>query len=196
MNELVVVACYGLESDWHKQCRAALEPFLSPETPALFVDTAGGGHPTGAYLAAYERTEFDRYLFIQDSMTALADPLPWFRDQWQGSGAVAWQKFPQQWDGAEQLRWVRDQYPGTPMPSYGIFGPVLYTDRVSLDLLAGKGLLPKVPTNRLEAQGTERAWAYAFTAAGLPVAGPMWDPAAMQSEQGFGPFRKTFARRP
>lgn len=199
MTELIVVACYGLETDWHRQCAASLEPYLSPETPVLFVDTSAGGHPTGAYLRAYQNlaaygNPADRLLFIQDSMTALADPLPWFREQWPGSGAVAWQRFPMQWDNDAQRRNIEDRY--TSRPSHGIFGPVFYTDRASLDALAAADLLPPVPTNRMEAQGTERAWAYAFAQAGMPVVGPEWNPDQMQRPEGFGPFRKVFARRP
>jgi hypothetical protein len=202
VDELIIVAAHG--PDHIGQCMAAL---TDAET-VVVVDTGSGqvpgrcvriagGYPTGAYRWAYQSMPADRYLFIQDSMTALESPLPWFRDQFPaGGGAVAWARFPQQWDSAEQRAWVEAAYPGTPEPSHGIFGPVFYTDRASLDVLAGRGLLPPVPVNRLQAQGTERAWAYAFAAAGLPVVGPDWDPVTMAAASGFGPFRKTWAARP
>lgn len=200
--ELIVVACHG--PDWIQQCRDSLRE-QAPDAATLFIDTSGsvaygadvaiqGGHPTGAYLWAYEQyAAFDRFLFTQDSMTALTDPLPWFREQLPERGAVAWGRFPMQWDSDEQVRWVRDQYPGVEA-SHGVFGPVFYTDRTSLSELARRRLLPKIPATRIEAQGTERAWAYAFAAAGMPVAGPEWNADAMRT--GFGPFRKVFAGRP
>lgn len=205
MTELVVVACHG--PDWIGQCRATLAEH-PPDAGAswVFVDTSGtitngadvsiqGGHPTGAYLWAVEQyAAFNRFLFIQDSMTVLTNPLPWFRDQWPGSGAVAWQRFPMQWDNDEQRAEVEDRYASR--PSHGIFGPVFYTDRASLDVLAAEDLLPAIPQTRMQAQGSERAWAYAFADGGLPVVGPEWDPHALKAGDPRGPFRKVFANRP
>lgn len=152
-----------------------------------------GGHPTGAYLHAYRHHHADGYLFIQDSMTAVVDDvLTPFRDQMPHLGAVAWGLFGLAWDSPQQRQWVSDHYQGAP-PARGIFGPVFYTSRASLDLLAARHLLPAVPANKIEAQGTERAWAWAFHNAGLAVIGPPWDKEAM--ERGFGPFRKVFAGR-
>lgn len=199
MNELIVVACHGPE--WIDQCRQSLKEH-APVADAVYVDTGGtiahgadvaiqGGHPTGALLWVLEQyAAYECFLLMQDSMTAIADPLPWFRDQLPAEGgAVAWGRFPMQWDGDEQRRWVEEQYPEV-HPTFGIFGPVFYASRESLSKVTS----PRIPTTRLEAQGTERAWAYAFAAAGLPVAGPVWDPDAMRT--GFGPFRKVFAGRP
>lgn len=204
MNELIVVACHG--PDWIGQCRASLAEH-APDADTLFVDTGrslahgadvaiDGGYSTGVYLWAYEQyAAYDRFLFMQDSMTTLADPLPWFRNQWRDNGASCWALFPMQWDNAEQVRRVTTAYPGV-SPASGIFGPVFYTDRASLDLLARRQLLPARPTSRLDAQETERSWAFALAAAGMPVVGPDWDVGVMQSETGLGPFRKTWAARP
>ncbi len=203
MNELIVVACNG--PAWIDQCRASMKTF-APDAVVRYVDTGGslehgadvaisGGYPTGVLRWAYESQPHDRLLVIQDSMTVLADPLPWFRRMWTGYGAVAWQRFPMQWDDWSQAAWVETLYPDV-RPSHGIFGPVLYTDRASLDVLAARDLLPPVPESRWQSQATERAWAYAFAAAGLPVAGPVWNPDQMQLPSGFGPFRKVLAGRP
>lgn len=201
MNELIVVACHG--PDWISQCVDSLREHT--DTPVLTIDTGGstahgadvaiqGGYSTGAYRWAYEQyAAYDRFLFIQDSMTALVDPLPWFRDQWPGAGASCWGLFPMQWDNYEQAMQVGARYPAV-APAEGIFGPVFYTDRASLDILAKQDLLPPRPDSRLDAQAAERQWAYAFATAGLPVVGPGWDPGRMQSE--FGPFRKVWAARP
>jgi hypothetical protein len=203
MAELIVVACNG--PTWIGQCRDSLEE-RAPDASVVYIDTGGtiahgadvaipGGHPTGAYLWAVQQyAAYDRFLFVQDSMTALMDPLPWFREQFPATGgAVAWAKFRMQWD-ADQKPWVEAQYPGVPEPEWGIFGPVFYTDRATLDLLAERNLLPPIPENRIQAQGTERSWAYAFAAAGLPVIGPEWDSDAMT--RAFGPFCKFWANRP
>lgn len=154
-----------------------------------------GQHPTGAYLWAYETVKADAYLFIQDSMTAvIPDPVGWFTDRCPDGGVAAWALFPMQWDGTEQEEWVRGQYPDAD-PKCGIFGPIFYAPRAALDSLAERGLLPKAPTNRIEAQATERSWSFAFAAAGIPVVGPIWDRPAMENS-GLGPFRKTWAARP
>lgn len=201
MDELIVVAAHG--PDWIGPCLDSLAEHTTGRV--LVVDTGSrtvpgahqvlpGGYPTGAYRWAYEHEPAGRYLFMQDSMTAVADPLPWFRDQLpDGGGAVAWGLFPMQWDDAGQADWVQSRYPGATALA-GIFGPVFYADHASLERLAAADLLPPAPASRWEAQATERAWAFAFAAAGLPVAGPVWDSARMRA--GFGPFAKTWAGRP
>lgn len=152
-----------------------------------------GGHPTAAYRWAYEnRTDVDRFAFIQDCMVALMpDPISVFRDIFPtGGGAVAWGLFPMQWDTADQAEWVRAQYPDQNDPTLGIMGPIFYTDRLSLDRLR----LPDIPAHRLQAQGTERAWAFAYQQAGLPIVGPIWNHSQMQVS--FNGWRKTWAGRP
>src|ERR1043166_5180305 len=153
MNELIVVACHG--PDWIGQCRASPDEH-APGASVVCIDTSGstahganvaiqGGYSTGVYLWACEQyAAYDRFLFIQDSMTALADPMPWFRDQWPGSGAFCWGLFPMQWDNYDQAVAVGTRYPWV-APQHGIFGPVFYTDRASLDLLAKQDLLPEMP---------------------------------------------------
>lgn len=162
----------------------------------LLVDTedAGPVWPTGKLYWALDCSHgFDRFLLMQDSMLVLADPLPWFRDQWQGSGAVAWQRFPMQWDTPDQCHAVEARYRSR--PSHGIFGPIFYTDRASLLELDARGLLPETPHDRLSANATERAWAYAFEQAGMPVVGPEWRPDLITAGLPFGPFVKKLANR-
>lgn len=202
MPDLIVVACHG--SDFIEQCQASLTR-NAPATAKVYIDTAAfpspyanehvpGAWPTGCLLWAYQNmTQFDGFLLMQDSMTALEDPMPFFCSQWQCAGAVAWQRFPMDWDNEEQRRMVEGRYDSR--PAYGIFGPTFYTDRPTLDVLAKNGLLPVVPTSRLESCATERAWAYAFEQMGMPVVGPRWNVPLMTSD-GVPPFRKTFASRP
>lgn len=201
MNELIVIAAHG--PDYIGGCRASL---ADCPTRRIVIDTGSGtvpeadvtlpgGHPTAAYRWAYDHWPTDRYLFIQDSMLALkSDVTTWFREQMPADvGAVAWGKFPEQWDNTEQRHEVEAQYPGI-KPGWGILGPIFYASRAALDVLAASALFPRVPETRLQAQGTERGWAYAFTAAGIPVAGPTWEPERMKLE--WGPFRKVWANRP
>lgn len=208
MRDLIVVTCYG--DEWIEDCRESLRPFKD-QYDFVFVDTnpqwtgkadhmIDGGWPTGALLWAYKTFghSHDAFLLIQDSMFAVDDPLEWFKEEWERNfddewGCVAWQRFPLQWDRDEQRQAVEKRY--TSRPSYGIFGPVFYTTHEVLTDLERMDLLPEIPRNRLESCASERAWAYAFEQAKIPVVGPGWDVAAMTSEEGFGPFRKTFANR-
>jgi hypothetical protein len=191
VRELIVVACHG--DDWVGQCKESLQGHVF-DADVVYA-YAPDRWPTGAFLetVAMSAAFYDRFLLMQDSMTALMDPLPWFRDQWPGSGAVGWQLFPMQWDSHEQQQMVEDRY--TSRPSHGICGPVFYTDRESLDRLNELDLTPAVPSNRLESCGSERAWAYAFAQAGMPVVGPDWSPYE-HNTTGVGPFRKAWANRP
>lgn len=201
VDTLIVVAAHG--PDYIDACLASLGAH-----PRLVVDTGSGtvpgadvrlhgGHPTGAYRWAYEHTDAAAFLFVQDSMVAVVpDPVAWFVGQAPELGAVAWGRFPLAWDNVEQRGRVEAQYGADDPPDTGIFGPVFWTTRAALEVLGGCGLLPPAPADRMQAQGTERAWAYAYRRAGLAVTGPMWDSDAMGTPAGFGPFRKTWAARP
>jgi hypothetical protein len=186
LDTVTVVAKHG--NEYYPACRESLGHLY------LVATVERGNYPTGAYLDAYnELTQFDNFLFIQDSMVALVpDYVAWFREQMPELGAVAWGKFAFGFDNSAQREQLERKYQG-PVPEFGLFGPIFFTNRASLDLLKEKDLLPPVPTNKLEAQGSERAWAMAFHAAGLPLMGPTWDKLLM--EQGLGPFKKTFANR-
>lgn len=191
MRELIVVAAHG--PDFRQHCATSLAG-----VDHIVLDTdeiRPNSHPTAVYRWAYENTDADRFLFVQDCMVALTpDPCAWFREQLPpDGGAVAWGRFHLAWDAPEQRQWVEDQYPGQTV-DYGIMGPIFYTTRASLDVLAQRELLPEIPNGRLQAQGTERAWAYAYAAAGLPVVGPLWNMHQMQ--HGFNGWRKTWAGRP
>lgn len=192
MKELVVVAAHG--SDYVDRCVASLG-----STPHIVVSTdvngqAPGAYPTGAFLWAYHNTDADRFLFIQDSMTAHEDPLPWFRSRMPGEiGVVAWGLFSLCWADEAQAEWTYSHYPNTRL-GYGIFGPIFYTSRATIDLLYEKFLVPPIPRSKWEEQGNERGWALAFSEAGVPIIGEVW------SHQGLiaatcGPFKKVWGNR-
>jgi hypothetical protein len=160
----------------------------------LVQDTSAGGHPTGAYIKAFhEWPEYESYLFIQDSMRGIVDDVTAaFREH--GSDVVAWGLFEMGWDGPDQMRWVLRQYPARVKPTHGIFGPVFYATRGAME--KAERWFPDIPSNRLEAQGTERAWAYTFAAANIEV-GSLGDWSNELMAHGPYPvFRKVFALRP
>lgn len=160
------------------------------------MDTSQGGHPSAAFVRAYrENPEYLSYLFLQDSLEATVDDcVQPFASR--GSDVVAWGLFGLCFDGEHQERWVKAQYEGYPWPDFGIFGPIFYATRVAMNKVAKLDLFPLTPNGRIEAQGTERAWAFAFTAADVPVDSlGGWNNEEMSSGR-YPVFRKTFAGRP
>lgn len=139
---------------------------------AIQLQTPYKGYDTGAYLWAYFNIPAKNYLFLQDSCMPTHDS---FVEEFacrmpdDDLGAVAWVAFEGHlWDTAEQrtaMKFIFD----AGLPLQGIFGPIFYTSRSSLDLLRSKGLLPPYPTHKMMAQGMERGWAMAFEKAGMPV---------------------------
>lgn len=184
LEDIVVIARHG--DDYIDKCIESLN------APYIVIDTKDN-HPTGAYLEAYRTVPADNYLFIQDSMICDGDPLESFRPRLTGLGAVAWMSFPYVYDNETQMDWVEKKY--TEQPGFGIFGPIFYTSRQTLAFLELQNLLPDLPTNKLEAQGTERAWACAFFMAGLPMDFLYdWNP-GKAADGSYPPFKKTFAGR-
>ena len=130
--------------------------------------TAGGGHPSKAFIDAYRKHYYHSYLFLQDSLRGnVDDVVAPFRDV--GAEAVAWGSFPMFFDDDYQRKWVLEQYPGRTVPRRGIFGPIFYATRKAMRKLEDRRLFPQTPPNKLMAQGTERAWAIAFDRAGISV---------------------------
>lgn len=156
----------------------------------VVADTSQGGHPSQAYIDTYHSHPAESYLFIQDSMRGAGNVVQPFRDR---GPVVAWASFEMFFDDAEQARWVQDQYPGVPTPRAGIFGPIFYATREAME--AAEPWFPARPDSKLLAQGTERAWAYAFAAAGVPVEALYSYDMADLSSDACPPFTKTFANR-
>ncbi len=188
-RDIVVVAAF--DNTYIDSCLES----LGDRYQVVVMDTSSGGHPSGAYVRAYREHPADNYLFIQDSMRAITDDvMAPFREKMPELGAVAWGHFGLFFDTQEQAEWVDSQY-SCPMPEYGIFGPVFYTNRASMELLDSKGLFPKTPENKLQAQGTERAWAFAFKQADLPVESlGFWDKGRMERGE-HQPFSKVWGGR-
>lgn len=190
LQNLVVVAAYD------KQFIDSCLKSLGNKYPVLVMDTSSGGHPTGAYLRAYQEHPAKHYLFIQDSMVALVpNYVEPFAALMPKRGAVAWGLFKQGFDTGEQDTWAHTLYEGE-YPGVGIFGPIFYTSRESLQELDKKGLLPPVPRNKAEAQTCERLWSWAFYNAGMKLesVGGWWDDGCMKNGT-YPVFQKTFAGR-
>lgn len=161
-------------------------------------DTSAGGHPSAAFVRAYEQhPDFHSYLFLQDSLRGTVDDVvkP-FRDYSEEHGypVVAWGFFPMFFDNGEQQNWVESQYAREVRPRNGIFGPIFYATNDAMR--QAKPFFPRSPENRLQAQGTERAWAYTFEAAGVPFGAlGAWSNEGMASGN-YPVFQKVFANRP
>lgn len=161
--------------------------------PVLRSDTSMGGHPSAAFIREYHRNpQFDSYLFLQDSLEPTAtDVVAPFK--FADAEVVGWARFPMFFDNEYQQRWVLDQG-FTVQPLWGIFGPIFYATRAAME--RAEMWFPRTPRNRLEAQGTERAWAFTFQQAGdKPVFLHEWSNEHLSSGDAY-PFKKTFALRP
>ncbi len=186
MNDdtLIVSATYDdSHRDWYD---------LLPE-PKVRVSTAAGGHPSKALIDTFRfGPKYHSYLLLQDTLEPVADVVAPFRDK--GAPVVAWARFPLFFDTSLQKEEVERQYPYV-FPSYGIFGPVFYAEHKVLSRLDRMGRFPAHPADKMAAQGTERAWAYAFALLGVPVA-HLWDWSNEFLASGDAlPFRKVFGAR-
>lgn len=162
--------------------------------PIVVMDTSGGGHPSKAYIDAYRKYDYyDSYLFLQDSLESrVEDCVVPFREM---GDVTAWGLFPLQWDSDGQRQWVQHQYPSGD-PEFGIFGPIFYATREKLLVLDDRGLFPDTPPDRHMAQGTERAWAYAFHHANIPMETLGFHDNNTMASGEYPVFTKTFAGRP
>lgn len=164
------------------------------------------GYTTGAYLWAYWHYPAKNYLFMQDSMEAITeDYLAPFKEKQPERGAVAWCKFKEDFDSPEQKAWAHYILNSDPdwepnnheYLGEGIFGPVFYVSKETLDELSERGLLPPTPTTKYQSQGMERIWPWLFSKAGMPVESlsGYWDAGKMERGELDGIFKKTFADR-
>jgi hypothetical protein len=186
LQEVIVVAKHG--DTYIDACLRS----LGDRYPVVVMDTSEGGHPSAAYVKAYHEHPAHNYLFIQDSMEAIEDDvIKPFKDKGE---VVSWAHFHFNFDNDAQRDYLVAQYEDNP-PEYGIFGPVFYASRESLEKLDKQGLFPNTPQDKLQAQGTERGWAWAFHKADIKVESlGYWDKSKM--EQGLHPpFRKTWGGR-
>lgn len=168
--------------------------------PKVRVDTSvHGGYVSGALIDTFRfGPKADAYLVVQDTMEPLIDLVAApFEDmaEEKSTSAVAWARFPMFFDSPEQEMRVLQQYPYVERPSHGIFGPVFWVERKTLEQMDKYGRFPKAPENKEHANGTERAWAYAFAAFGIkPAFLQEWSEAHLSSGDAL-PFRKVYAGR-
>ena len=168
--------------------------------PKVRVSTAGGGHPSQAFINAFrdDRRRHRAYLFLQDSLEPLTDnPALPFEEcaAKRRADAVGWARFPMFFDDPEQEHRVVNQYAWVKQPQYGIFGPIFWCTRKTMERLEKNFRFPLAPENKMDAQGTERAWAFAFAAVAAKVEFlHNWDNEFLTSGDAL-PFRKVFAGR-
>ena len=164
------------------------------------MSTAGGGHPSQAFINAFrdDRRRHRAYLFLQDSLEPTTlDPAFPFEEcaAKRRADAVGWARFPMFFDDPEQEHRVVNQYAWVKQPQYGIFGPIFWCTRKTMERLEKNFRFPLAPENKMDAQGTERAWAFAFAAVAAKVEFlHNWDNEFLTSGDAL-PFRKVFAGR-
>lgn len=187
---LIVSATYDdSHRDWYD---------LLPE-PKIRVSTAEGGHPSKALIDTYRfGKKHDAYLLLQDTLEPLVDdvvaPFEAAAEKHRTS-AVGWASFPMFFDDPQQQAQVTSQYVYVPKPEHGIFGPIFWVTRKTLEKIDKQHRLPKHPASKMEAQGTERAWAYALALLGVqPAFLHEWSNEHLASGDAL-PFRKVFAGR-
>lgn len=178
--------------------RSTDEQFLDYlKTLPLHCQTPYQGFSTGAYLWTYFNYPAKNYLFLQDSMEVLEpEYLEKFKEIMPERGAVSWCWFGFGYDNTPQKEWSEYHYGPGNDPERGIFGPIFYTNRESLDILRDSKWLPGYPTTKAQAQGTERTWALAFHRMGLnvPSVSGEWNHPSMQVGT-FPIFKKVWADR-
>ena len=187
MNTLIVVAAVDDRFE-DNVAKIASGPY---ET--IREDTSMGGHPSAAFIRAFHKyPTYDSYLFLQDSLEPTVDDVvaPFVEAD---AEVVAWARFPMFFDNDYQAQWVLSQG-FTVQPLWGIFGPIFYATRAAME--RAEMWFPRTPRIRLEAQGTERAWAFTFHQAGdKPAHLHEWSNQHLSSGDAH-PFKKTFALRP
>jgi len=156
------------------------------------------GYACGAKLWAYWKHPANNYLFLQDSLEVIEqDFLEQFKEKFSyaGRGAAAWTSFDFEFDPGLQEQAMRYMY-GDFIPKYGIFGPIFYTSRDTLEFIDRQNGLPAYPVHAHQSQGLERGWAMIFEKYGLPVEFIHNLPNVTLTASGlFGPFRKSFLKR-
>jgi hypothetical protein len=187
---LIISATYDdSHRDWYDRL---------PE-PKVRVSTAEGGHPSKALIDTFRwGKKHDAYLLLQDTLEPLVeDVVAPFVDAAEKAktGAAAWAGFPMFFDTPDQKHWVVEQYQQVEEPKLGVFGPIFWVTRKNLERLEKLYRLPKHPADKLQAQGTERAWAYALGMIGqTPAFLHPWSNEHLASGEAL-PFRKVFAGR-
>lgn len=175
---------------------------MLPE-PKVRWSTAEGGHPSQALIRAYraDRQRHRAYLLLQDSLEpTFPAPASLFEMEAGKPGGgnppvVGWARFPLAFDTPEQEEKVKRQYPYVAPPQYGIFGPIFWVERKVMERLDKLGRFPAAPESKMDAQGTERAWAFAFALLGIkPAFLHDWSNEFLASGDA-APFRKVFAGR-
>lgn len=175
---------------------------LLPE-PKVRVSTADGGHPSQAFVNTFRfhPRKHAAYLFLQDSLEPMLGPdgpvtVPFeVLAAKAGADVVGWAGFPLFFDTPEQEHRVAAQYAWVKRPEFGIFGPIFWATRKVLERMEKNHRFPLAPEDKIQAQGTERAWAFAAEAVAAKVSFLYpWDNEKLTSGECL-PFRKVFAGR-
>ena len=179
----------------------SVEPYLDEAKslyPHILVDrTPFKGYSWGAFLWAYWHYVAQNYLLLQDSLE-VNDPnfLLAFRDKCPPRGIAAWTHFLFGFDFDNERLWSESMF-GVVSPKYGVFGPIFYTHKTTLDELTEKGLLFPYPVNKEGLMACERILSVVLEKAGMEniAVTDQW-PLGKMKDSNYGLFKKTFVNRP
>ena len=161
--------------------------------------TPYAGRDTGAIVWAYRNFPADEYMFLHD--TLIVKEVGWldkFREVMPELGVVAWKYFDYEWYNDQATAdFVMNAIGYNDNHKIGIFGPIMYTNRKTLDLFESKKLLEAIPTCKAEMQAMELGWVAICYAAKVPLLALYkhnHDP-IIDKHDNYPLFTKFFARR-
>lgn len=126
-------------------------------------NTPYNGYDTGAYIYAYNNYVDENYLFLQDSIYIkdkylIKDGLSILNEH-TIVPLIVFNPINNFYDNQEQINWVQNKI-GHHHYQIGIFGPMFFAKRASLDKI--KNLNNLIPHNKNIQQAMERGWSVVF----------------------------------
>lgn len=145
-------------------------PSEFPNLKLTITWTSYKGYAWGAYMWAYNNFPAKNYLFLHDSIIVLKqDYLERFKAKQPKLGIAAWTHFRFHYNIYSQRKWVNKTLgilgKGNE-PKFGVFGPMFYCNRETLNGLKEKKLLFPYPADANQARASERAVSVALKMAG------------------------------
>lgn len=123
---------------------------------------------SGAYLHAFRQYYSDKYIFLQDSLR-INNPNVFkeISEKLNFADVLGLYNFYYFYDTKEQQDWVEEGIEFQKTPVYGIFGPIFFAKRSSLEKIPNKWF--REPNKKWQGNGMERRWALMFDAVGCKV---------------------------
>jgi hypothetical protein len=137
----------------------------------IIVDrTPYSGYDTGAYIYAYNNYIDENYLFLQDSIiikekSLIRDGLS-ILDNNTIVPLIIFDPKKNFYDNHVQMEWVNSKI-GSHIYEYGIFGPMFFAKRITLDKI--KNINNAIPYDKNTQQAMERGWSVFFKQNGINI---------------------------